>query len=221
MWLFDWLRAYMDEHPGTVAASLTALGAAASRAADWAWKRWTEYRATDEQRRGEALAEIQRLLQRIPDDTAAVRAMLVTARSEHPLSEPGSIYITVHSEAKAPGVAPILELWQRRTAELSYRSLIVAPLLSNEAPVLVIDVAGAPPGDLRDQWLVSDVRACTVVRLHVSTTELWYLAVHHAVPAALILGEDSEQAGENTVRGRWVVATTASQLTALIQKALP
>lgn len=106
-----WLGDFVENHPTEVVTAIGAIGAAVSTAAQWAWARFKEYRNSSAEAKGDALVEIQHQLQRLPDESAVIRAFVVkVTNGGGAITQAGSeLYISIVLEAKAPGVEPIRE----------------------------------------------------------------------------------------------------------------
>lgn len=212
-----WIGDLVEAHPTAVIGAIGSLGSSLTLLARWAWDRWKESRSFSLSEQAEIRSSAQDILQRIPDISPALRALLVrVTNGGGALKEGGVLYITVEMEARQPDVRSVRREWQQREAPESYRTAILAPLVEGLASH-VIATEDLGPGPLRDQYLLDGVKSTAIVVIDRSSDGggLWYLAVHTPVLAAEIL---SDEKTETTLVTRSAVASAAARLAPLVRK---
>ena len=217
-----WLGDFVEAHTVEVLAGMTALGGALSQAAQWVWAQWQVQKKEDETSKAEATLAIQGELQRIPDETASLRAFLVKLERRELQGHPEDFhyYLTVVQEARAAGVEPISPFWQNIRVPDSYIQALLRPLLDGKQ-VLHVDRESLGFGEVRDQWIVSGVHSSSlfVVYRNPSAEELWYVVIHHAVPSSLYLDEaEDEETSVTTTRTRHTMAMASGRIASLVQE---
>lgn len=212
-----WISELVESHPTAVIGAIGSLGSSLTLLARWAWDRWKESRNLSLAEQADLRASAQDLLQRIPDISPALRALLVRVTNGGGALKDGSVlYLTIEMEARQPDVRSVRREWQQREAPESYRTSILVPLVEGAASH-VISTDDLGPGPLRDQYLLDGVKSTAIVVIDrlPDGSGLWYLAVHTPVLAVEIL---SDEKTETTLVTRSAIASAAARLAPLVRK---
>jgi|10_taG_2_1085330.scaffolds.fasta_scaffold00022_37 hypothetical protein len=226
--MLAWFDAIIQSHPKEVAAAISTASVAFGQLIRELWARWRKYKQEElnaEASGGDMLA-IQNQLQRIVNETAALRAFIVVVTNGGgALREAKSnLFITIVSEATLRAVEPIKNHWSRREVTDSYRASVLSHLIEKDEKSIILDLSEVNPGQLRDQWQVSDVLSASIETLWRAEDDrkLVYLAVHHAAPASMVMpnedddedpdSEDSAVRSSRAAFTRWVISSAANTL---------